>query len=97
MNNNNIQIIFKLSTNRTNNILYSMNVWQRKTLANFPSESFGKFPIRKFWQVKLSNFCLFALFMSRDIFKTWIAIFGELLVIYQIHQGFPLPNIHAVW
>ena len=30
--------------------------------------------------------------MSQDIVKIW----GP-PVIFQIHQGFPLPNIHAIW
>ena len=48
-------------------LLVSMNVWQRKTFANFPWEA-GKF--------------LFAFFMSLDI-MIWMVKFGELSVIHQ--------------
>ena len=35
--------------------------------------------------------------MSRDIAKLWTVKFAKPPVIHQIHQGFPLPKIHAIW
>ena len=59
-------------------------------------ESFGEFPIRNFWRVKLANSCfLLSLFISWDIVKIWMVKFGEPPVICQIHQGFPPPKFHT--
>ena len=44
----------------------------------------------------LPNSSLFVLFMSQDINKIWMVKFDEPPVIHQIHQGFPLPNIHDI-
>ena len=35
--------------------------------------------------------------MSQDIVKIWMVNFGEPLVIRQIHHGFPLPKICAIY
>ena len=48
----------------------------------------------------LANFCLFALFMSRDIVKIWMVRFGKPPVIHQIrkvfhHQKFSLYSAYT--
>ena len=39
-----ILLVHMTTTSLTYKILYSANVWRRKSLANFPSEAFGQIP-----------------------------------------------------
>ena len=44
------------------------------------------------WWSKTFPVCCLSLFVSQDIVEIWMVKFGELPVIHQIRQGFPLPK-----
>ena len=63
----------------------SVNFWQRKTLVNFPSDTFGE-----------QNFGTFLFVCFLYLCHETLLTFGESPVIHQIFQGFPPPKLCTI-